>query len=95
MLRAAPRARLWLLQPSAGGEAALRSEVAACGVAAAVGWSANARGKLGPRMCDLSASMDPRRLAGTASPDQAADRLVELEHQAELLHQEIAALSEK
>ena len=35
VLRAAPRARLWLLQPSAGGEAALRSEVAACGVAAA------------------------------------------------------------
>ena len=35
MLRAAPRARLWLLQPAAGGETALRSEVAACGVAAA------------------------------------------------------------
>jgi len=35
VLRAVPRARLWLLQPSAGGEAALRSEVAACGVAAA------------------------------------------------------------
>ena len=33
VLRAAPRARLWLLQPAAGGEAALRSEVASCGVA--------------------------------------------------------------
>ena len=32
---AAPGARLWLLQPSAGGEAALRREMAACGVAAA------------------------------------------------------------
>ena len=35
VLRAAPRARLWLLQPAGGGEAALRSEAAACGVAAA------------------------------------------------------------
>eukprot|EP00052_Salpingoeca_macrocollata_P008776 m.69263 g.69263 ORF g.69263 m.69263 type:complete len:668 (+) comp16768_c0_seq1:53-2056(+) len=30
------------------------------------GWEKNARGKLAPRMCDLSASMDPQRLAETS-----------------------------
>ena len=33
------------------------------GVPAAVGWETNARGKNGPRQMDLSAVMDPRRLA--------------------------------
>ncbi len=36
------------------------------GTPAAVGWEPNMRGKTGPRVTDLSPTMDPRRLASAA-----------------------------